>query len=262
MMLLSGYITIITGAGSGIGEACALRFAKEGAYVAVVDVLIENGIRTVEQIRQCGGQADFYKVDVTSAKDVSQLVEQVSQKHNRIDVLVNNAGMEVFKPITDTTEAEFDRTINTNLKGVFLGMKYVLPIMKEQKLGSIINMASVAGLSAWPGLGVYSAAKGGVVLLTKAAAAEYGAHNIRVNCICPGSIRTPLLEHQFFGAMEDAVAAEQALVRQYPLNRLGEADEVANIAVFLASNQSSFVTGHAMTVDGGLSAFVGDLIQS
>jgi NAD(P)-dependent dehydrogenase (short-subunit alcohol dehydrogenase family) len=258
---LQDKVTIITGAGSGIGKASALLFAKEGATVVVADVNEANGRETVELIRSQHGQATFHKTDVTSTPDVQSLIGATEQQFGKIDVLFNNAGLEYFTTIEDTTEEQWDRTMNTNLKGVFLGMKFVLPIMKKQRSGSIINMASVAGISAWPGLGIYSAAKGGIVLLTQAAAAEYGQFGIRVNSLCPGSIRTPLLEEQFFGKMDDPKAGEASLLKHYPLKRLGEPDEVANVAAFLAGDSASFVTGQAIAVDGGLSSFVGDLID-
>jgi NAD(P)-dependent dehydrogenase (short-subunit alcohol dehydrogenase family) len=259
-MVLKDKISIITGAGSGIGRASALLFAKEGATVIVADLNEGMGMETVELIRRQVGQARFQKTNVADALDVKQLIDFTHEQYGKIDILFNNAGLEYFTTIEDTTEEEWDRTIDTNLKGVFLGLKYVLPIMRNQRYGSIINMASVAGLAAWPGLGVYSAAKGGVVLLSKAAAAEYGKFGIRVNSLCPGSIRTPLLEEQFLGKMEDPAAAESRLLRHYPLQRLGSPEEVANAAVFLASDAASFVTGQAFGVDGGLSSFVGDLI--
>jgi NAD(P)-dependent dehydrogenase (short-subunit alcohol dehydrogenase family) len=260
-MVLKDKISIITGAGSGIGRASALLFSKQGATVIVADLNEQMGMETVELIRGQNGQAEFQKINVADASDVKQLMDFTHRQYGKIDILFNNAGIEYFTTIEDTTEEEWNRTIDTNLKGVFLGLKYVLPIMRNQRYGSIINMASVAGLAAWPGLGVYSAAKGGVVLLSKAAAAEYGKFGIRVNSLCPGSIRTPLLEEQFLGKMADPAAAELQLLKHYPLNRLGFPEEVANAAVFLASDSASFVTGQAFGVDGGLSSFVGDLIH-
>jgi NAD(P)-dependent dehydrogenase (short-subunit alcohol dehydrogenase family) len=260
-MQLKEKIAIITGAGSGIGRSSALLFAKEGATVVVADLNEQAGMETVELIRSQDGQATFQQTDVTNATDMKRLIDTFYRQFGKIDIMFNNAGLEYFTTIADTTEEEWDRTINTNLKGVFLGLKFVLPIMKAQGSGSIINMASVAGLAAWPGLGVYSAAKGGVVLLSKAAAAEYGKFGIRVNSLCPGSIRTPLLEEQFLGKMDDPAAAEAQLRNHYPLNRLGIPDEVASAAVFLASDSASFITGQALGVDGGLSSFVGDLIS-
>lgn len=212
------------------------------------------------KIKAAGGKASYQHLDVSAADQVSNFIDQAVKEHGKIDVLFNNAGMEVLTTVDETTEEDWERTINVNLKGVFLGMKYALPVMKKQGYGNILNMASVAGLAAWPGLGVYSAAKGGIVLLTKAAAAEYGKFGIRINCLCPGSIMTPLLEEQFFGAMENPVEAKEQLLKHYPLNRLGRVDEIASAAVFLVSGNSSFITGHALAIDGGLSCFVGDLI--
>lgn len=260
-MKLVNKVAIITGAGSGIGKAAALLFAEEGAIVIVGDINDESGKDTVAEINKNGGRATFQHINVSMAHEVKELINLTFSLYGKIDVLFNNAGMEVFTTIVETDEEDWDRMININLKGVFLGMKYVLPIMKNQGYGSIVNMASVAGLAAWPGLGVYSASKGGVVLLTKAAAAEYGRFGVRVNALCPGSIRTPLLDEQFFGSMEDPIAGEKALLKHYPLNRLGEVGEVAEAALFLASDSSSFITGHALAVDGGISCFVGDLVE-
>lgn len=260
-MQLKDKVAVITGAASGIGQAIALRFAREGAVVTVADIDEQGARDTVEKIRQAGGEASFMVVNVSAASQVEALIADTVATYGRLDVLVNNAGMEVYTTVAQTTEEEWDQMINVNLKGVFLGMKYALPVMIKQGRGSIVNMASVAGLAAWPGLGVYSASKGGVVLLTKAAAAEYGIAGIRVNAICPGSISTPLLEEQFFGAMEDPEGARAQLVNLYPLKRLGEVEEIAAVALFLAGGESSFITGQALAVDGGISSFVGDLVE-
>jgi NAD(P)-dependent dehydrogenase (short-subunit alcohol dehydrogenase family) len=260
-MILKDKIAIITGASSGIGQASAFKFADEGATVVVADIKDEGGQDTVQKILDRGGKAIYQHCDVSVASQVKDLITTTAEAYGRIDILFNNAGMEFYTTIAETTEEQWDKTIDIDLKGTFLGMKFVLPFMKKQGYGTIVNMASVAGLAAWPGLGVYSAAKGGVVLLTKATAAEYGKFNIRVNCLCPGSIRTPLLDEQFFGAMEDPAEGERQLLRHYPLNRLGSVEEVANAALFLASDSSSFITGQALAVDGGISSFVGDLVE-
>jgi len=260
-MLLKDKIALITGAGSGIGQAAAIRFAEEGAVVVIGDINEKAARETVDQITAQGGKASCRYVDVAKSESVQDYINKAVADYGKIDILFSNAGMEVYTSVAQTSEDDWDRMININLKGVFLGMKYALPVMKKQGYGCILNMASVAALAAWPGLGVYSAAKGGIMLLTKAAAAEYGKFGIRINCLCPGSILTPLLEDQFFGAMEDPEGAEKQLLRHYPLNRLGKPVEVANAALFLCSDQSSFVTGHALAVDGGISCFVGDLVE-
>lgn len=259
-IILKDRIALVTGAGSGIGQATALRFAREGAMVVIGDINERGARETVDKIKDAGGKAEGYYLDVAASGQVSDFIDRAVKEHGRIDILYNNAGMEVFNTVAGTSEEDWERTINVNLKGVFLGMKYALPIMQEQGHGNILNMASIAGLAAWPGLGVYSAAKGGIVLLTKAAAAEYGKFGIRINCLCPGSIMTPLLEEQFFGAMENPEEAKKQLLKNYPLNRLGRVEEIAGAALFLVSEESSFITGHALAIDGGLSCFVGDLI--
>ncbi|MCM3409516.1 SDR family NAD(P)-dependent oxidoreductase [Metabacillus litoralis] len=258
--LIENKVAIITGSGSGIGKAIALSYANLKAKVVIADINEESGKETSKEIIHHGGEALFVKTDVSSVESVKALVETAVKKYKKIDILVNNAGLEYYTTIEDTTEEQWDQTMAIDLKGVFMGIKYVLPYMKKQGSGSIINIASIAGISAWPGLGVYSAAKGGVVLLTKAAAAENGKYGIRVNCICPGSIKTPLLEEQFFAPQSDREAAEAQLLKHYPINRLGEASEIADAAIYLGSDLSSFVTGHSLSVDGGLSSFVGDLI--
>jgi NAD(P)-dependent dehydrogenase (short-subunit alcohol dehydrogenase family) len=258
--MLKNKVAVITGGGSGIGKAIALAYAKAEAIVIVADINENNGRETAEEINKNGNTALFIKTDVSSVENMKALVNITVEKYKTIDIFVNNAGLEYFTSIEETTEEQWSRTMDVDLKGVFLGIKYAIPVMKKHRSGSIINIASVAGLAAWPGLGVYSAAKGGVVLLTKAAAAENGKYGIRINCICPGSINTPLLQEQFFGAQGDKDAAEKQLLKHYPLNRLGEPSEIADAAIYLGSNLSSYVTGHTLTVDGGLTSFVGDLI--
>ncbi|RST72061.1 SDR family oxidoreductase [Siminovitchia acidinfaciens] len=259
-MSLKEKVAVITGAGSGIGKAIALKFAEQGAKVVIAEINEKNGADTEKEIKEKGFTAEFIKADVSSSDSVKSLIYQTVDTYGTVDILVNNAGLEYFTTIEETTEEQWDRTMNINLKGVFLGTKFVLPIMREKGKGNIINIASVTGLSAWPGLGIYSASKGGVVLLTKATAAENGKYGIRVNSICPGIIQTPLFEEQYIGATENPEAVQEELFKQSPLKTFGDPADIADAAVYLAGNQSRFVTGHSLVVDGGLTSFVGELI--
>lgn len=259
-MKMEDKVTIVTGSGSGIGKAIALRFAEQGSKVIIAEINEENGLETEKELLDKGFSAKFFKADVSSASSVKNLIENTVKMFGTVDVLVNNAGLEYFTTIEETTEEQWDNTMNINLKGVFLGTKYVLPIMRENGKGNIINIASVAGLSAWPGLGVYSASKGGVVLLTKATAVENGKYGIRANSISPGAIRTPLLEEQYIGSTDDPEAVEAALLKNSPLKQFGDPIEIAEAALYLASDTSKFITGHSLVVDGGLTSFVGELI--
>ncbi|OLS34475.1 SDR family NAD(P)-dependent oxidoreductase [Bacillus sp. MRMR6] len=259
-MLFENKVVIITGAGSGIGKETAAAFAAEGAKIVIAEFNEVSGKKTEQELQEKGAEALFIQTDVSSSESVLRLIDMVEREYGSIDVLVNNAGIEYFTSIEETTEEQWDRTFDVNAKGTFLGIKYVLPIMKIQGKGSIVNVSSVAGIAAWPGLGVYSASKGGVVLLTKAAAAEYGKYGIRVNCVCPGSVRTPLLEKEFFGKVENPELAEKELLKGNPLKKFAHPKEIAETILFLASDKASFVTGHALVADAGISSFVGDLL--
>jgi len=242
---LDGKVALITGAASGIGRASALLFAEEGAKVAVADYVPAQGQETVKMIEEAGGEAIFIEADVSKAADVEKMVKTTVDTYGRIDILFNNAGiMGAFAPTAKTTEEKWDLIMNINLKGVFLGSKYAIPVMLDQGGGVIVNTASTAGMDALPNLPAYSASKGGVILLTKAMAMEYGKKNIRVNCICPGGIRTPI-------AAASGVAGEQSPLPGQPLRRIGEPEDVAQAALYLASDDSSYITGAALVVDGG-----------
>ena len=243
---LQGKVAIITGAGSGIGKATALLFAREGAKVVCAD--IKDADQTAGEI---GDNALAVTADVSKSADVQAMVKAATSRFGRLDVIFNNAGIEGEQaPTADASEENFDRVIAINLKGVFLGMKYAIPAMLENGGGSIINNASVAGLVGFPNIPAYCASKGGVVQLSKTAALEYATQGIRVNAICPGVIWTPMVE-RFTGGTEEARAQFAAIE---PVGRMGTADEVAAMALFLASDESSFVTGAAMPVDGGFVA--------
>jgi NAD(P)-dependent dehydrogenase (short-subunit alcohol dehydrogenase family) len=250
-MRLQGKVAIITGAGSGIGRATALLFAREGARVVVADYAAEGGEETVRLIKEAGGEATFVKVDVSKAADAQKMVQAAIDSYGKLDILYNNAGIEgPWAPTEDVAEEDWDRVLSINLKGVFLGSKYAIPEMLKQGGGVIINTASVAGLIAVTNMPAYCASKGGVVLLTKAMALENAAKRIRINCICPGAIRTPM-----FGRLTlDKVATEKAFCDGHPIGRCGTPEEIAYPALYLASDESSFITGTALVVDGGWTA--------
>lgn len=243
-------VVLITGAGSGIGRAAALAFAAEGANVAVVDVTEAAGQEVVAQIEAAGGSARFFRVDVTRAEQVDNLVRHVVETWGRLDITLNNAGVDNdMAPITETSEADFDRVMAVNVKGVWLCMKYAIAQMQKQGGGVVINTASALSLTVLPGSSPYNASKHAVAGLTKTCAVEYGAHNIRINAICPGVIRTPLLEKH-----PDLPALEKSLLPLHPIGRLGTVQEVADVILWLASDKASFVHGALVTVDGGWTA--------
>lgn len=250
-MRLAGKVAVITGAASGMGRATAVRFAREGAAVLVADVSERGGEETVATITAEGGRAAFVRADVADSDSVAAMVHAAVERFGRLDVLFNNAGIAGQSArLAEQSEENWDRVINTNLKGVFLGMRHAIPVMVNGGGGSIISTASVAGMVGWAGAAAYSASKGGVIQITKTAALEYARWNIRVNCICPGIIRTPLLD-EVQGAGDEAQAR---LLRRQAATRLGEPDDIASMALFLASDESAFVTGTAMVVDGGYTA--------
>lgn len=247
---LENKVVLITGAGSGIGRACAELFAREGAKVAVADLSAEIAEEVVAEIRQGGGEAVGIACDVTQAGEVDSAVQQVVDLWGRLDSAVNSAGITVPTiAMADTEEDDFDRLMAVNVKGVWLSMRAELRQMLKQNGGNIVNLASALSHKVFPGASFYVSSKFAVAGLTRTAAVEYGEANIRVNGLCPGNIRTPMLEN----AVTDpaAIAALQAL---HPMNRLGTVDEVAQAALWLASDRSSFTTGALLTADGGWTA--------
>ncbi len=243
-----GKAALITGAGSGIGRASALAFAREGATVVVADVDTAGGAETVRLVESAGGRALFVKTDVSRASEVEALVQASVAAYGRLDYAHNNAGIEgmVLTPTADWTEEAWNRIININLKGVWLGMKYQIPQMLKQGGGAIVNTASIAGLVGSRSAG-YGASKHGIVGLTKTAALEYAKSGIRVNAVCPGVIRTPMVQR----SLDRMPELEERFVAVEPIGRIGRPEEVAEAVVWLCSAAASFVTGHAMTVDGG-----------
>ena len=248
---LKGKIALVTGAGSGIGRESALAFAASRAQVMVSDVAVEGGEETVAQIKAAGGEATFMRADVSQRADVEALIRQTVETYGRLDCAHNNAGIEGdMAPTADCTEANWDRTIAINLKGVWLCMKYEIPQMLEQGSGVIVNTSSVAGLVGFVDLPAYIATKHGVAGLTRTAALEYAQQGIRVNAVCPGVIHTPMIDRIVGGDAE----AEAQFTALEPVGRMGSPAEVAQAVVWLCSDGASFVTGIAMPVDGGFVA--------
>jgi NAD(P)-dependent dehydrogenase (short-subunit alcohol dehydrogenase family) len=251
-MRLQDKVAIITGAASGIGRASAILFANEGARVMAVDLNEEGVARTAGDIEGAGRSCTFRRCDVSDTVQVQETVEATLKKLGRIDVLFNNAGIDLSKDVVETTPEEWDHVLAVNLRSVFLMMRAVIPQMRRQGGGSIVNMASGLGIRPRPTLAAYCASKGGVIALSKAAATEVGADGIRVNALCPGMIDTEMNRR----VIESNPSGEEALVRMmlnYPLGRMGTVDEVAHAALFLASSESGYVTGVAFAVDGGRS---------
>lgn len=245
---LDGKVVLVTGGGSGIGRATALAFAAEGSRVVVVDLRLSDLEETVAMVRKAGGTADGCQTNVTQSAEVARMVAFVVERYGALDVAFNNAGIggTPFVPLADYSEATFDEVIATNLRGVFLCMKYELPHLVETK-GAIVNMASVAGLVGGRVGSAYYASKHGVVGLTKAAALEYADKGVRINAVAPAVIRTPMTERAFFH--DPALTAR--VTGLHPLGRVGVPEEVASAVVWLCSKAASFTTGHTLPVDGG-----------
>jgi NAD(P)-dependent dehydrogenase (short-subunit alcohol dehydrogenase family) len=252
-MKLKDKVAIVTGAGSGIGRESALMFARAGARVAVADLNEKWGQETAALM---GDLAFFIRVDVSNWQDTERMVQATMQRWGRLDILFNNAGIDLPQATTvvETNEVDWDRTLAINLTGVFLGSRHALPVMMAQRAGVIINTASRAGLAATPGEAAYCASKGGVVSLTRQMALDYAPYNIRVNCICPGALEKPTMDREQFLTTLSPAALDQRKEKfagQNPLGRFCTPVDVAKAALFLASDESAYVTGTALVVDGG-----------
>jgi len=246
-----GKVALVTGAGSGIGRASALAFAREGAKVIVADIVVSGGEETVQMIKKAGGKATFVKTDVSKATEVEALINNAIETYGRLDYAHNNAGIEgELAPTADCTEENWDRIISVNLKGAWLCLKYEIPQMVKQGGGAIVNTASIAGLVGYQSLPAYTASKFGVNGLTKVAALEYAKANIRINSVCPGVINTAMVDRLLASHPE----LEPALLAGTPVGRMGKPEEIAEAAVWLCSDAASFLTGHNMAVDGGYTA--------
>jgi NAD(P)-dependent dehydrogenase (short-subunit alcohol dehydrogenase family) len=247
---LDNKVAIITGAASGIGRTTAMRFAGEGASVVIADLNVEGGESSVRDCKENGGRAVFQKADVSSEGDIKVLVARAVKEYGRLDIIYNNAGIGgAVGPLEQISVEDWDRSQGVLLRGVFLGIKHSVPEMRKVGGGSIISTASVAGIRGFPGLHAYCAAKAGVVNLTRSASLEFAKDRIRVNCICPGGINTPILHRNMPGVKE---VMEQFMANGQPIRRAGHPEDIASMALFLASDDSEWVTGQAMVVDGGL----------
>ncbi|PZV08361.1 MAG: short chain dehydrogenase [Leptolyngbya sp.] len=244
----NGKVAIVTGASSGIGRETAIKFAGCGAKVVVADVNDELSEQTVRLIEAKGGEAFYCRCDVSQSDQVQHLVQETILRYGKLNMACNNAGVEGLQAVTtEQTEDNWDRVINTNLKGVWLCMKYEIPELLKAGGGAIANVSSIAGLIGFPGLPVYVASKHGVVGLTKTAALEFADRHVRVNAVCPGPIMTPMLQR----LMESTPGFTEAITAGVPEKRIGEPEEVADSILFLCSDQAGYVTGQCLAVDGG-----------
>lgn len=235
-MRLKDKVALIIGGGSGIGRAIAVRFAVEGAQATVADLVPEAGQETVGLIEAVGGTASFFPVDVTQRDQLREALAQIEKQFGWLDILVNSAGIAGRGRIEEVDEGLWDRAVAVNLSGVFWACKYAVPLLKRAGGGVILNLGSIAGLRGWPGSAIYSATKGGVVMLSRTLAADYARENIRVFALCPTAVDTPIV-NQLFATEADPAAARQAYEAKEPMGRMLTPDEVANAAVFLASDE-------------------------
>ncbi len=252
-MKLAGKTAIVTGGGMGIGKGIARVFSREGANVVIGDINSEAGTATAEELRQAGGAVRFVLADVASEEAVKRMVQETADEYGHIHILVNNAGIGVYKSVLDTSSADWDRCLGVNLKGAFLCSKYVIPHMQKAGGGSIIHIASVHAAATVAATAPYAASKGGMAALTRNMAIDYAGDNIRVNAVCPGWILTPLIESIFASAPNPEEMRRRTTEKQL-LGRLGTPEDIGLAALYLASDDSSFVTGSMLFVDGGLTA--------
>lgn len=254
-MRFENKIAVVTGGGMGIGRSGALAFAAEGAAVTVADMNAEAARKVVEEIQASGGKAAAVIADVSKIADAERIAQETVQAFGGIDFLLNNAGIQTYGTVTETDEDTWDRTLNINLKGMYLVAKYCIPEMEKRGGGAIVNIASIQGMANQRRVAAYAAAKGGVIALTRSMGVDY-APRIRANCICPGGVITPMMyESLALRVPRDQIETE---IRKggetYPMGRLAEPDEIASVVMFLCSDEASFMTGSAVVVDGGYMA--------
>jgi NAD(P)-dependent dehydrogenase (short-subunit alcohol dehydrogenase family) len=247
---LQGKVVVVTGAGQGIGRACAVAFAQEGAPVAVVDIDRGVGDETVEAIRRIGGQAHFIQADVSKSTDAERLAHETVDAFGGIDILHNNAGIQRYGTIVSTDEVGWDEVLDMNLKSIYLVSHACVPCIQQRGGGAIINTASVQAFASQAAVAAYTASKHGILGLTRSMAVDL-APKIRVNCVCPGSVDTPMLRNAIARA-SDPAATWRTVERMHLLGRVAQPEEVASVVVFLASSAAAFITGAAVPVDGGL----------
>ncbi|RAV18800.1 SDR family NAD(P)-dependent oxidoreductase [Paenibacillus contaminans] len=252
---LADKTVFITGAGSGIGEAAALLFAKRGARIVVLDIEGNRAEAVAEEIRKQGGECTAIAADVGNESDMKQAIGETVSRFGSLDVLINNAASQIMGPLHECTEEQFDRMMQVNVKGVFFGCKYALPVMMSRRSGVVLSVSSVLGVVGDPDLSVYGATKGAIIALTKSLAVAYGPYGIRANCLCPGDVNTPMVK-RFFDYQSDPEQARDQVNRHYPLRRIAEPEEIASALAFLASSDASFISGSSMFVDGGLTSEV------
>ncbi len=252
-MKLKDKVAIVTDGAAGIGKAICEVFAENGATVLVSDIDEENGVKTLGKVKEHSPNSLFIKADVSKEKDMKNLIETAIEKFGKIDIMVNNAGIHHMGPITELTEDTIDRLMNVNVKGTIWGMKHSIPHMLKNKGGVIINLSSMSGVIGHPNVALYCATKGAILQLTKSVALEYATKGIRVNALCPGTIDTNIPRNLAKNS-ENPDAVIQTFIDAEPMKRLGTPEEIAKGALFLASDDSSFMTGACLMIDGGFTA--------
>ena len=244
-------IVIVTGAGSGIGETTAIKFANEGARVVIADINVENGKKVSQHINNSNGESLFVETNVADYESVNQMVSKTLEKFGLPDILINNAGINVFGEPLNMPDSEWKRAFSVDLDGVWFGCKAVLPHMLKKKKGTIVNVASVHGIQIIPNCFPYPVAKHGVIGLTKALAVDYASKGIKINSISPGYIETPIID-RFFNTKPDPVAARKEAENHQPIKRMGTTDEIANTIMFMSSDECNYMIGANIVVDGGI----------